>query len=202
MSESKYNPIIDGLEEIGESWGWFMFLGILLILAGVMCIAFDVTTTLATVLVFGWMLLVSGVFALLHAMRISSWSGFFLFLLSALFRGFTGYLLIRYPTAGAEGLTLVLASFFIVGGLFRAIVNTALKFAYWGWPVISGIISVALGIALLSQLPMTSVWFIGFAVGIDFIADGAGVMSFAAAMRHFFTGAGTYLHGKNVGCNL
>ena len=38
------------------------------------------------------------------------------YLLSALFRGFTGYILVRYPLTGATSLTLILASFFIVGG--------------------------------------------------------------------------------------
>ena len=55
--------------------------------------------TFATVLAFGWLLLLSGVIALVHAFRTRTWSGFFLYLLSALLRGFTGYLLVRYPLA-------------------------------------------------------------------------------------------------------
>jgi uncharacterized membrane protein HdeD (DUF308 family) len=114
------NPVISGLNEIRRSWGWFLALGILFMLFGVACILGDITATLATVLFFGWLLLVSGVVALFYAFGTRTWSGFFFYLLSALLRGFTGYLLIRYPGAGAAGLTLVLASFFVVGGLFRA----------------------------------------------------------------------------------
>jgi hypothetical protein len=119
MSEYSYNPLIAGIEEIRRSWGWFLALGILFIILGMACITFDVTATFASVLIFGWMLLIGGVFALVQAFTVGHWSGFFLYLLSALFRGFTGYLLVRYPLVGAETLTLVLASFFIVGGLFR-----------------------------------------------------------------------------------
>jgi uncharacterized membrane protein HdeD (DUF308 family) len=88
------------------------------------------------------------------------WSGLFLYLLSALLRGVTGYLLIRYPFAGEISLTLVLASFFIVGGTFQAIGAGALQFPRWGWAAYSGIVSVALGIMLLMQLPVSSLWFI------------------------------------------
>ena len=69
MSELTYNPLVAGIEEIRGSWGWFLVLGILLSILGVACIAFDVTATFTTVLVFGWILLISGVVALVHSFR-------------------------------------------------------------------------------------------------------------------------------------
>jgi uncharacterized membrane protein HdeD (DUF308 family) len=183
VKEFGYNPLAAGIEEIRSSWGWFLTLGILFILLGAVCVIGDVSATFATVLVFGWMLLFSGIFALVHAFRTHSWQGFLLSLLSALFRGFTGYLLIRYPLAGAAGLTLILASFFIVGGLFRAIGAGMLQFPRWGWSVVSGIVSLVLGIMLLAQMPVSSVWFIGFAIGIDLIFDGTSMIGFATAIH-------------------
>ncbi len=182
------NPFIAGIEEIRRSWGWFLALGILLIILGMACIAFDVTATFTTVLIFGWMLLIGGVFALVQAFTVGTWSGFFLYLLSALFRGVTGYLLVRYPLVGAESLTLVLASFFIVGGLFRAIGSGMAKFPRWGWAVFSGVVSVVLGVMLLVQMPISGIWFIGFAIGVDLIFDGVAVIGFATAIHHDLPG--------------
>lgn len=184
MSELTHNPLIAGLEEIRRSWGWFMALGILLTLLGIVCIAFDVSATFATVMVFGWLLFIGGIFALVHAFFTGTWSGFFLYLLSALFRGVTGYLLIRYPLIGAETLTLVLASFFIVGGMFRAIGSGMAQFPRWGWAVFSGVVSVVLGVMLLVQIPVSGIWFIGFAIGVDLIFDGVAVIGFAIAIHH------------------
>ncbi len=185
MSESKsiFGSIAAGIDEIHDSWGWFVALGIALVVLGAVCIVSNVAATLATVLVFGWLLLIGGVFALIQAFRTRTWSGFFLCLLSALLRGFTGYLLIRYPLAGEMSLTLILASFFIVGGTFRAIGAGALQFPQWGWAVLSGIISVALGVMLLVQLPVSSLWFIGLAIGIDFIFDGGAFIALGSALR-------------------
>jgi len=185
MSESKsiFGSISAGIDEIHDSWGWFVALGIALIVLGAACIVSDVAATLATVLVFGWLLLIGGVFALIQAFRTRTWSGFFLCLLSALLRGFTGYLLIRYPITGEISLTLILASFFIVGGTFRAIGAGALQFPQWGWAVLSGIVSVALGVMLLVQLPVSSLWFIGLAIGIDFIFDGSAFIALGSALR-------------------
>ena len=143
----------------------------------------NVSATFATVLVFGWMLLFSGIVGLVHAFRYHSWQGFLLSLLSALFRGFTGYLLIRYPLSGAISLTLILASFFMVSGTFRAVAAGKLQFPRWGWSVFSGIVSVGLGIMLLAQMPVSSVWFIGFAVGVDLIFDGTSLIGLATAIH-------------------
>ena len=187
MSEPT-NPLIAGIEEIRRSWGWFLALGILLTILGMACIAFDVTATFTTVLIFGWMLLIGGVFALVHAFTVRTWSGFFLYLLSALFRGVTGYMLIRYPIAGAETLTLVLASFFIVSGLFRAIGFSMAKFPRWGWAVFSGIVTAVLGVMLLVQIPVSGIWFIGFAIGVDLVFDGVAVIGFATAIHHGLQG--------------
>jgi len=171
------------IAKVRKSWGWFLALGILFMLFGVLCILGDVAATFVTVLFFGWMLLFSGIVALIHAFGTRTWSGFFLYLLSALLRGFTGYLLIRYPGAGAASLTLVLASFFVVGGLFRAIAAGVARFPRWAWSVFSGIVSLVLGIVLLVQIPVSSIWFIGFAIGVDLIVDGASLVGFATAIH-------------------
>ncbi len=183
MSVLTYDPLVGGYEKIRNSWGWFLALGIALVVLGVCCAAFNVATTVATVLFFGWLLLIGGVLQLIQAFRAGSWSGFPLYLLTALFRGFTGWLLIRYPVMGAEALTLVLASLFIVAGLFRAISYAMAKLPNWGWGVLSGLITALLGFVLLGQMPISGIRFIGFALGVDLIFDGIATTAFAVAIH-------------------
>jgi uncharacterized membrane protein HdeD (DUF308 family) len=121
--------------------------------------------------------------ALVHAFRTRTWSGFFLYLLSAVLRLVTGFLLIRYPLIGALTLTLLLASLFIVGGIFRAVGAASLRFPNWGWTAASGLIALALGVMLLAQLPASSLWFLGLAVGIDLLFEGSGLIALGTALR-------------------
>lgn len=190
MSERKSlaASIEKSLDDIHDSWGWFVALGIALVILGGICIIGDVTATLATVLAFGWVLILGGVFALIQAFYTRTWSGFFLQLLNALLRGFTGYLLIRYPISGELSLTLLLASLFFVGGVFRAVAAGTMRFPYWGWSMVSGIVSLGLGVMLLMQLPASSLWFIGLAIGIDFIFDGTSIVSLGLALRQVPSG--------------
>jgi len=177
------SALLGGVDRVRSSWGWFLGLGILLIVAGVICIAGDVIATFVTVVAFGWFLLFSGIVSLVQVFRVHAWHGVFPHLLSGLLKVFTGYVMVRYPGAGALGLTLVLASFFIVGGAFRTVGASIMRLPQWGWTVFSGIISVVLGFLLLAQLPASSIWFIGFAIGVDMILEGVSMVGLALALR-------------------
>jgi len=171
-----------GLEQVRKSWGWFLTFGILLSILGIVCVGKAQTATTFSILALGWVLMISGVLWLVNSFYAFSWHGFFLYLLNAIIRGVTGYLLIRHPDAGAQGVTMLLAALFIVGGLFRGIGASVIQFPRWGWTVFSGLISFALGIYLLVTWPAASTYFIGIVIGIDLIFDGASLVGFAGAI--------------------
>jgi uncharacterized membrane protein HdeD (DUF308 family) len=172
-----------GVEEVRRSWGWFLLLGILLAILGAVCVVKAQTATTFSILALGWVLAISGVLWLVNAFRAFSGYTFFLYLLNAIIRGVTGYLLIRHPDAGAAAVTMVVASLFIVGGLFRVVGSSVIRFPRWGWTVFSGLVSIVLGIYLLTTWPAASTYFIGLAIGIDLIFDGASLIGFAAAIH-------------------
>ncbi len=172
-----------GIEQVRKSWGWFLACGILLTVLGVLCIAKAQTATTFSILALGWVLVISGVTWLVSSFYAFTWHGFFLYLLNAIIRGVTGYLLIRHPDAGAAGVTMLLAALFIVGGLFRGIGASVIQFPRWGWTVFSGFVSFALGVYLLVTWPAASVYFVGVVIGVDLIFDGAALAGFAGAIH-------------------
>lgn len=172
-----------GMEEVRKSWMWFLVAGIVLMLLGATCIVKSQTATTFSILALGWVLAISGVVWLVGAFQTWTWGGFFVYLLNAIIRGVTGYLLIRHPDAGAEGVTMVLAALFIVGGLFRAVAAGKIQFPRWGWTVFAGLVSVALGVYLLATWKATSTFFIGLVIGIDLVFDGASLAGFAGAIH-------------------
>jgi uncharacterized membrane protein HdeD (DUF308 family) len=172
-----------GLEQVRKSWGWFLVFGAGLMVLGFVCIGKAQSATTFSILTLGWVLAISAVVWLVNSFQAFTWQGFFIYALNAIIRGVTGYLLIRHPNAGAEGVTMVLAALFIVGGLFRVVGASAIQFPRWGWTVFAGLVSVVLGVFLLSSWPSASTYFIGMAIGIDLMFDGAALIGFAAAIR-------------------
>jgi uncharacterized membrane protein HdeD (DUF308 family) len=172
-----------GLEELRRSWGLFLAFGILLMTLGIVCVGKAQTATTFSIVALGWVLAISAVVWLINAAYTFSWRGFFLYLLNAIVRGATGYILIRHPDAGAEGVTMLLAALFIVGGLFRGIGASVIQFPRWGWTVFSGLVSLGLGVYLLATWPAATTYFIGIAIGIDLIFDGSALVGFAGAIH-------------------
>jgi len=172
-----------GLEQVRKSWGWFLTFGILLTVLGIVCVGKAQTATTFSILALGWVLMISGVVWLINSFYAFSWHGFFLYLLNAIIRGVTGYLLVRHPDAGAQGVTMVLAALFIVGGLFRGIGAGVIQFPRWGWTVFSGLVSFGLGVYLLATWPAASTYFVGIVIGVDLIFDGASLVGFASAIQ-------------------
>jgi uncharacterized membrane protein HdeD (DUF308 family) len=171
-----------GGESEGNVRGWVIVAGITLLVLGTAAVIYDVTATIASVVMFGWLLMLAGAMQIVHAFQVRTWSGFFLYLLDGIIRATVGTLLVVYPGSGALTLTLVLSFYFIVGGLFKTIGSIVLQFPSWGWSVASGLVSVALGVMLAMQWPTSGLWFIGFAVGIDLILYGWALLMLAAAL--------------------
>ena len=61
---------------IAEKWGWFLALGIVLILAGLAAIAFPLLGTIAVKIMLGWLFLIGGVVMIMHAFQAPGWQGF------------------------------------------------------------------------------------------------------------------------------
>ena len=171
------------IAEVRKSWGWFLAIGILLMALGALCIVKAQTATSFSILALGWVLMVSAVFWLVNAFLTFNWSLFFLCLLNALIRGMVGYLLIRHPGAGAEGVTMVLAVLFVVGGLFRTVGASVIKFPWWGLAVLAGLVSVGLGVSVIMNWSVTSTFLVGIVIGVDLFFDGGALLGFGAAIR-------------------
>ena len=172
-----------GIEEIRHQWGWFLALGILLIALGVLAAIAQPLFTLATVVFFGWLLIVSGVAQCIEAFWVRAWRGFFLHLLGGILELIVGVLMVGAPVRAAAVLTLLLAAYLMVGGLFRLIAAFSLNFVGSGWVAFGGFVSFLLGLMVWSEWPESSVWFIGLCVGVDLMLHGAAWVAMALAAR-------------------
>jgi uncharacterized membrane protein HdeD (DUF308 family) len=166
------NPRIAECMRLKHCWGWFVGLGILLVLAGAAAVAYSCLVTLTTVVVFGWVLLAGGVVEIVNAFVAGSWRGFFEYLLGGVLHLVLGVFMIDRPERAAEILTLMLAVAFVVAGLFRIAGALRDHFVGWGWVLLNGVVTFALGVAIWRQWPGSSYFVIGLFVGIDLIFNG------------------------------
>ena len=171
------------VDEIRHRWGWLLVLGISMVILGTIALFITPAATLGTVLVLGWLLVVSGIVEAIHSFSVRRWSGIFLHLIGGILGVLVGLLVVTHPVAGALAWTLLFASFFTVIGLFRLIAAIRLKFPNWGWAVFDGAVTLLLGLLLWIDWPGSGIWFLGFAVGISLLLRGWSYVMFAIAIR-------------------
>jgi uncharacterized membrane protein HdeD (DUF308 family) len=167
-------------EELREYRRWFVALGILLIILGVIAMVAAFAATMVTVLFFGILLLIAGVVQIVHALSAMRWQGFLLHLLGGLLYTTVGLVILVDPVSGAIGLTMVLAFFFIVGGIFKIALGIQ---AESGWFAFSGGLDLLLGMLIWLGWPETGTWVIGLFLGIELLFAGISLMLMASRLR-------------------
>jgi uncharacterized membrane protein HdeD (DUF308 family) len=181
------SPMSDEARDLRRNWGWLLALGVALIVAGGVAIIYPACTTIIAMEVYGILLLVSAGIEVVSAVWVRRWGGFFLHLLFGLLYFFVGIVMLDRPALVAAIYTLMLAIFFVAGGLFRIVVAINQRYSGWGWTVLSGAITFLLGLViwrLWRDYPeWASLKVIGTFLGIDFLFNGLSWVMLALAVR-------------------
>jgi uncharacterized membrane protein HdeD (DUF308 family) len=172
-----------GLAELGAKWGWYFALGIFLVVLGVIAAGMAVTTTVLSVMALGGILVIAGAGLVIMSFLTGKWSGFLLSLAAGILSIIAGIDMLSFPLAGAVTITVILATILLVAGIFRSIAAISMRFPNWGWALFSGIVTAVLGLVLMRNWQTASLWFLGFAIGIELIFHGISWMTFAAGLH-------------------
>lgn len=171
------------VEAIGKKASTARWMGVLLIILGVLALFTPLATGLSVAMAIGILLLVSGVAQLFLAFRGGSLGaaiGIALLGLLAILCG--GYMLMQ-PGAALGALTLLLAGFFFVQGLIEVVNAFGARPAQgWGWLLTSGIVSVLLALMIWQQFPISGAWAVGTLVGVRLLMSGAVLLGIGSAV--------------------
>jgi uncharacterized membrane protein HdeD (DUF308 family) len=164
-------PVL-GIEEVRAHRGWFLFMGVALIILGTIAIGSAEIMTMVSVMLLGWILIFAGIFEVVHGFARRAWGGFFINLMAGLLYAVTGLLMVSHPGLAAVTLTFMIAMLLIVAGTFRIVVAFSTPIHHRGWLILNGVISLFLGFCIMDSWPVSGLWVIGLFIGIDMIFDG------------------------------
>jgi uncharacterized membrane protein HdeD (DUF308 family) len=187
MSTSFERPLVaelrHGLSALRGNWLWFVVLGGVLVALGIIALGSVVIASLAAAVAIGILLLLAGVGEVIGAFWCRGWSGFFLELLSGVLSIVVGLLFLRAPLNALAALTLLIACFLMVGGIFKIVAALSYRFAAWGWSLASGIIDLILGVMIWQEWPASALWVIGLFVGINLLFRGINWIALGLALH-------------------
>lgn len=169
---------VEVLDAIRERRGWFIGLGVALLIAGFAALLFPLIASIAAKVMIGWLMLIAGAVTLWHAFQTRDWSSTLWNAAIGVLSLAVGVYLAFFPLAGLVGLTLILGATFVAQGIFEGMMAMQNRTrAGWGWVMASGAVTLLLGLILLFGLPGTAVWALGLMVGIHFITSGAALLA-------------------------
>lgn len=173
--------------ELPISWGWFLALGISMVIFGTLGIAFAFYLTLVSVIMFGVLAIVSGILQFSHgiASKEDDWSGKALHLLVALMYVVFGGLVVLDPVSGSYSITLILAAFLVLVGVSRMAYAWKCWNRGWKWRLmlVAGAIDLLLAGLILYGWPETAFWVIGLFVAIELLTNGWLLIALALTKR-------------------
>ncbi len=163
--------------------GWFIALGVIMILTGIGAFAFPLIASLSVELLVGATFLVGGIATLFHAFQEKEWGGVFWQLAVGIVYMAGGLVFLVNPFGGVIALTVFLGAVFLVEGIARIIMGFQMRGERnWGWAVASGAMSVLLAILVFGGFATgASLGFIGLLLGINFIFAGASFVALGSA---------------------
>lgn len=150
------------------------WLGIAMCVIGVLAIFFPIITTFTVEIMIGWLLVLAGLIGLGSCFTVEGTAGFFgTLLLSLLYLGLGLYFL-THPGVGVIVLTIVLAAIFLIQGAVQLTYSFELRQrGSWFWLLLSGLVSIAVGLLIAGGLPGTSLVALGLLIGVTFLSTGA-----------------------------
>jgi uncharacterized membrane protein HdeD (DUF308 family) len=176
--------------DLRDRWGWFLALGIALIILGFLFLFEFVLAAQFLVRFYGWLLIFGGAIQIVHSFLARRWRGFFLNLLFGVLNIVLGFLFLIWTDIAIQAVALLILLYFITGGLVRILLALMARFPHRVWVFITGAVGVVLGFILLSgwlkydrDNQDFSEMIIGIFIGVEMLFNGFSLVMLALAAR-------------------
>jgi uncharacterized membrane protein HdeD (DUF308 family) len=177
-------------QHLRSDWWWLLMYGVLLAVCGTAAVIFPALTVLTSfvaVVLLGIALIIAGIATIITALWGGQWSGLLLQLLVGVLYLAVGFTIMEAPwLKSVEALTLFVAAFLVVAGGFRILAALTMRFPFWGWSLLNGIVTFLLGVIiyrLYNHFPLSAVWVLGLLVGIEMLFNGWTWIMLSLAIR-------------------
>jgi len=172
------------LAPLRAKWGWIVALGVVYLIAGFIALGSVALATVVSVWIVGVMMIIAGVAEVFSAFQIKSWGKFLLWALLGVLYIFAGFVTFENPLLAAVLLTLILGASLVASGIMRIFLGFSMKRETpWIWVVLSGVITLLLGLLILARWPVSSLYILGLFLGIDLVMAGVGWIGLGFGLR-------------------
>ena len=171
-------------ENLAQNRGWLILGGILTLFVGFSAMTFPMLYTILLARLLGWFALVSGVLALVLAIRGKQEGHRLMEGLLGIIRIGAGIAMLACVTSSVKVITLILAIFLFAEGISLCFSAFSMRLKPgWFWVLINGIASLALGLMVYAGWPSSGVRVLGLLLGINLLMHGFSLLALGLSAR-------------------
>jgi len=148
-------------------------IGAIMLICGFMAVGSPLGAGLSVTIFVGAMLAVSGIAQCFLAFKAGAFGQGLMILIIGALTAIAGFYLMSTPLVGLASITLFLAAYFIVTGVFDGVAAFQVRpAAGWRWMLFNAIVTLLLGLMIWRQYPLSGAWALGVLFGIKLIFSG------------------------------
>ena len=170
-------------EQLRANWAWFLGLGIVAVVAGLVALAITEFATLVSVVTIGVLVAVVGLVEIVLGFRARGWGQALYWEISGLFYVAAGIFAWSEPVQASVVLTLLLGAGLLATGIVRAVAGFRHHDKMRGPLILSGVVTGLLGLFIVSGWPANGLFVIGLLLGIELVFTGINWIFFALRLR-------------------
>ena len=169
---------------IKRATGWSITLAVLMIIAGIIAMLEPGLAGVVITYVIGWTAIFNGFAQIIFAFRTHGGWHVGLEVILGVIYIIAGIFILIHPLGGLLALTLFLASFLLVYGIFALVLAFQMRPRRgWGWVLFDAIITLLLAILIWAHWPWNSAWVVGTLFGISIFISGITRLMMTLALR-------------------
>jgi len=189
--EQAADPLHRRAVEAGQLRGLTQAEGIIMIVLGILALSFPVVASASVTLMVAIAFLVAGIVGwidnLLRARRLGRWYCFWRLVVSTLLLVTGLWMVIQFKSGMVpaalqiKALASAIGLVFLAEGAVSAIISFGNRTTRgWGWGLANGLVTLVLGVLILTMSPAGMLSVIGLLVGISFLFSGFDLLGFSS----------------------
>lgn len=179
---SNTEPIIS--TDLQRNWRYLMVTGAIIASLGLLAVFAPFVTGISLSIFLGAFLVVGALVHVANAFSARGWAGSLWQIVLAIVYVIAGISILTDPIIGLVTLTLLVAVYLAIVGIVEIGMGLSMRSEpRWGWPVLSGVISLILAGLLWVGFPSTALWAVGLLFGISLLSSGLSLVGIALVAR-------------------
>jgi membrane protein HdeD len=170
-----------------NNWVLLLIAGLIAIVGGIIALLNPLAATITAVMLTGWLLVAVGVVEVIGVFTATGWGARLWSVILGVLTVILGLYILANPILSTLALTWLAGILFLAMGVTKIVISFRMRGTGYLWIVLlSGVVSLGLGIIVLTNFPYSAASILGILLAVELIS--IGVANIALSMRLRETG--------------